>query len=200
MEATFALAVCSACQWPCLSVGLVSGPASSEGEDGEALLARSVHVTASSGKQLVQEKHLIFLKSVSKHSCMNRDSVGWYQGVSPWDISVISPALFPSLPSCEDCCQVTLALVTFENTRMPYLLLYFTWVFPHPIPNFLGKWKQQEKQVNAVHSERMRDENPRKGELMCRAGLVGTKVGHWESVLLDLLESSPARAGMASMP
>lgn len=114
---------------------------------------------------------------------MDRDSVGWYQGISLWDISVTSPALSPFLPSCEDCCQVTLALVTFENTRMPYLLPYFTWVFPHPIPDFLGKWKQQEKQVLTWHSERMRDENPRKREFLCRAGFLGIKVRHWESVL-----------------
>lgn len=41
-----------------LSVGLVSGPVFSEGEDGEVLLASAMHIPTSSGKQMVQGKHL----------------------------------------------------------------------------------------------------------------------------------------------
>lgn len=153
MEATFALTVRRACQWLCLwglSVALCSLKEKME---------KCYWPVLCTSPPLLENRwcrESTFLKSVSKHSCMNRDSVGGYQGTSPWDISVTSPALFPFLPSCEGCCQVTLALVTFENTRMPCLLPYFTGVFPHPIPDFLGKWKQQEK---LVHSDLAQWEN-----------------------------------------
>lgn len=156
-------------------VGFVTDAASSKGGDGGELLAWAVHIIASYGKWIVKGKHLILLKSVSKHGQMSTDSVGWGSGQQSvshwWHFSCTFP--LPTQESCSfshgDYCQVTLVLAkasTFPNTRVLYLLPYFTWVFS-PLQTSLGSESSNRSRFMLCTVRECGTEKPRDRDFMC---------------------------------